>query len=368
MNIEAYITWIAFNSLVKMGDYVDEIYFYSSNENQQTPYWGLHSWDPDDAFQKCHHGGKDAYIDRFQMLYCLEGNMDVVFLRSKDMYSRFVQTLEELLEKRLNDQVILFFAEEQKKELNDVLNINNNSKNDDVAIGMLELRQMAKIPDNMAAFREMSSSLLYYIEQIRLSRRELFRVIGAFHSFNDTSEVGWKPVRLSAPAKCSNQNLSSLKLRVSERKYDQDARQEIVFEFENVSSVSGVLQIEIPLDMNVVYKFNETYSEKYLPVPVEKETRALCWTNATLPGDTINMNATDGGFLTTTTLPKKSCIAGEAINVTAKFTNEAVTFTMKETRTDTSTRDKIFLSLYHGFWHSFSRAFGDAQYARILTC
>ena len=368
MNIDAYITWIAFNSLVKMGDYVDEIYFYSSNENQQTPYWGLHSWDPDDAFQKCHHGGKDAYIDRFQMLYCLEGNMDVVFLRSKDMYSRFVQTLEELLEKRLNDQVILFFAEEQKKELNDVLNINNNSKNDDVAIGMLELRQMAKIPDNMAAFREMSSSLLYYIEQIRLSRRELFRVIGAFHSFNDTSEVGWKPVRLSAPAKCSNQNLSSLKLRVSERKYDQDARQEIVFEFENVSSVSGVLQIEIPLDMNVVYKFNETYSEKYLPVPVEKETRALCWTNATLPGDTINMNATDGGFLTTTTLPKKSCIAGEAINVTAKFTNEAVTFTMKETRTDTSTRDKIFLSLYHGFWHPFSKAFADVQYARILTC
>ena len=365
MNIDAYITWIAFNSLVKMGDYVDEIYFYSSNENQQTPYWGLHSWDPDDAFQKCHHGGKDAYIDRFQMLYCLEGNMDVVFLRSKDMYSRFVQTLEELLEKRLNDQVILFFAEEQKKELNDVLNINNN---DDVSIGMLELRQMAKIPDNMAAFREMSGSLLYYIEQIRLSRRELFRVIGAFHSFNDKSEVGWKPVRLSAPAKCSNQNLSSLKLRVSERKYDQDARQEIVFEFENVSSVSGVLQIEIPLDMNVVYKFNETYSEKYLPLPVEKETRALCWTNATLPGDTINMNATDGGFLTTTTLPKKSCIAGEAINVTAKFTNEAVTFTMKETRTDTSTRDKIFLSLYHGFWHPFSKAFADVQYARILTC
>jgi len=68
-------------------------------------------------------------------------------------------------------------------------------------------------------------------------------------------------VRLSAPAKCSNQNLSSLKLRVSERKYDQDARQEIVFEFENVFSLSGVLQIEIPLDLNVVYKFNETYSE-----------------------------------------------------------------------------------------------------------
>jgi len=77
------------------------------------------------------------------------------------------------------------------------------------------------------------------------------------------------------------------------------------------------------------------------------------------------MNATDGGFLTT--LPKKSCIAGEAINVTAKFTNEAVTFTMKETRTDT-TRDKNFLSLYHGFWHPFSKAFADVQYARILTC
>ena len=31
-------------------------------------------------------------------------------------------------------------------------------------------------------------------------------------------------------------------------------------------------------------------------------------------------------------------------------------------------RDKIFLSLYHGFWHPFSKAFADVQYARILTC
>ena len=45
MNIDAYTRWIAFNSLVKMGDYVDEIYFYSSNENQQTPYWGIQAWD-----------------------------------------------------------------------------------------------------------------------------------------------------------------------------------------------------------------------------------------------------------------------------------------------------------------------------------
>ena len=363
MNVDAYIRWIAFNSLVKMGDYVDEIYFYSSNENQHTAYWGVHGWDPDDAFQKCHHGGKDAHTDRFQMLYCLEGNMDIVFLRSKDMYSRFVQTLEELLARNINDQVVISAAEEQKKELNEVLNINNNSSNDDVSIGMLELNQIAKIPNNMAAFREMSNSLLYYIEQIRLSRRELFRVVGAYHSFfNDEGENGWKSVRVSAAAECA----SPLKLRVSERTYDRDARQEIVFEFDNLPSRSDVLEIEIPLDLNVVYKFNETYAETYLPVPVEKETRALCWTNATLPGDIINMNATDGGFLIEGG-PKKSCIAGEAVNVSAKFTNEAVTFTMKETQTNT-TRDKIYLSIYHGFWHPFFKAFADAKYARILKC
>ena len=36
---------------------------------------------------RCKNGGKDAYIDRFRMLYCLEVSMDVVFLRSKDIYS-----------------------------------------------------------------------------------------------------------------------------------------------------------------------------------------------------------------------------------------------------------------------------------------
>ena len=372
MNIDAYTRWIAFNSLVKMGDYVDEIYFYSSNENQQTPYWGIQAWDPDDMMQECHHGGKDAYIDRFRMLYCLEGSMDVVFLRSKDMYSRFVQTLEELLKNSVSDRVVVSSAKEQKKELKNVLNINNNSSNDDVSIGMLELRRMAKIPDNMSAFREMSNSLLYYVDQIRLRRRELLRVVGAFHSFNDTSEDNnllWKPVRVertAAGVECSNEK-SPLKLRVSERAYDRDTRQEIVFEFDNVSSESTI--IEIPIDLNVVYTFNETYWEKYLPVPVEKETRALCWKNATLPGDIINMNATDGGFLTT--LPKKSCIAGEAVNVTADFTNEAVTFTMttvNKTKTDTTNRDKVMISIYHGFWHPFFKAFADVKYARIIKC
>ena len=127
--------------------------------------------------------------------------------------------------------------------------------------------------------------------------------------------------------------------------------------------------IEIPIDLNVVYTANETYWEKYLHVPVEKETRALCWKNATLPSDIINMNATDGGFLTT--LPKKSCIAGEAVNVTANFTNEAVTFTMttvNKTKTDTTNRDKVMISIYHGFWHPFFKAFADVKYARIIKC
>ena len=191
-------------------------------------------------------------------------------------------------------------------------------------------------------------------------------------NINDKSEDNnllWKPVRVertAVGAECSNEK-SPLKLRVSERAYDRDTRQEIVFEFDNVSSESTI--IEIPIDLNVVYTFNETYWEKYLPVPVEKETRALCWKNATLPGDIINMNATDGGFLTT--LPKKSCIAGEAVNVTANFTNKAVTFTMttvNKTKTDTTNPDKVMISLYHGFWHPFFKAFADVKYARIIKC
>ena len=40
------------------------------------PSFGLHAWDPDDAFQSCHHNGENAVDDPHGLLYCAEGDLD----------------------------------------------------------------------------------------------------------------------------------------------------------------------------------------------------------------------------------------------------------------------------------------------------
>ena len=381
VDIDAYLRWIAWSSATSMGDYVDEIYFYASAEgNLNKRYWAIQAWDPDDAFQKCHHNGIDAIFDPFGMLYCLEGSMDVVFVRSTDMYERFVETLETILKKSLTDEIAIACGEEQKEELKKVL-IVGSKDNDDVSKGMLELRrQVNSLQTNKAALNEMSFSLLYYIDRLRRRRRELFRIISGFKSFKNRQQKGeekvnkmWASVRVESTPECTTTNNDDkqqqqlLKIRVSERIYDKEERQEIVFEFANASSSS--ITIEIPLDLRVVYKFNETYSEKYLPEPVEKEIRVSCWAKEYKPSSYINLNATFGDEIFAS-----SCIAGEddnERNVTVTFTNKSMTFTLLSlngTKASSTVAENYFVSVYHGFFHPFFSKLAGVEYARILSC
>ena len=63
VDMDAYLRWLSFNSLIKMGDYVDEVWFYASDETRDEfgIFFQLQAWDLDDAFQECHN--KKAFIE-----------------------------------------------------------------------------------------------------------------------------------------------------------------------------------------------------------------------------------------------------------------------------------------------------------------
>lgn len=96
VDVEQYLRWLALMTLVHSGDYVDEAWFFASEELLGATPWrfAMHAWDPDDSFQSCHHGGENAIVDPHGLLYCAEGDLDKVLLRSPEMYAAFVDTLE----------------------------------------------------------------------------------------------------------------------------------------------------------------------------------------------------------------------------------------------------------------------------------
>ena len=96
MDLDGYLTWLAFQTYFGNGDYVDELYLYASAEADGW-YWRALGWDPDDLISACHHGGQHAFDDPHGILYCAEGDLERALLVSDEVYAGFVDALERLL-------------------------------------------------------------------------------------------------------------------------------------------------------------------------------------------------------------------------------------------------------------------------------
>ena len=94
MDIDGYLRWMALNTFLRSGDYVDEAYFYASKEANDQWYFRMHGWDADDLFSPCHISGKHALLDPHAILYCAEGDLDDGLLSSAVLYERFIDHLE----------------------------------------------------------------------------------------------------------------------------------------------------------------------------------------------------------------------------------------------------------------------------------
>lgn len=104
MNFDQFLRILAFQTLMGNGDYVDEMIFYSTEavrEGQKREWFQVMAWDMDDLFSACHHGGKHAIEDPFNILYCAEGNIEKAVMLDASVYARYIELLEELMDEQL---------------------------------------------------------------------------------------------------------------------------------------------------------------------------------------------------------------------------------------------------------------------------
>lgn len=98
-DVDQVLRWVALNSLLENGDYVDEVWFLGT-EARGAPgrtFFTISAWDMDDLFSSCHGGGGDAMHDPRGLAYCVEGRLETAILRDPAGYERYVAALEEVI-------------------------------------------------------------------------------------------------------------------------------------------------------------------------------------------------------------------------------------------------------------------------------
>jgi hypothetical protein len=103
VDLDNYLRWLALQSFFQCGDYVDETFFYASDESG-APYFRNLGWDTDDLFELCHHKGKYAYRDVHELVYCAEGTLDQALGVSSSLYHRYAEVLAELMHHELDPE------------------------------------------------------------------------------------------------------------------------------------------------------------------------------------------------------------------------------------------------------------------------
>lgn len=103
MDLDQYLRWIALMSLLQSGDYIDEVYFMSTEvtgpDAGARDYFSISTWDQDDIFKTCHNGDLFALLDPHGLLYCAEGRLEHALLGEPEVYARFAEVLEQTLER-----------------------------------------------------------------------------------------------------------------------------------------------------------------------------------------------------------------------------------------------------------------------------
>jgi hypothetical protein len=122
LDLDAYLRWLALMTYFQCGDYVDEVFFYASDEAAASGwYFRTLGWDADDLFSACHHEGMNALADPHGILYCAEGKLDRALLVSPQIYGRFAKLLQELMAAELAEDQISRELSEIHDELVELL-------------------------------------------------------------------------------------------------------------------------------------------------------------------------------------------------------------------------------------------------------
>ena len=104
IDLEQYWLILATASVLQNGDYVDEIWIFSSEElmpdGALRGRYRFAAWDPENVFARC-HSKKFAFDDPHGLSYCAETALDKAILSDPLAYEGFAEVLEELVEEKL---------------------------------------------------------------------------------------------------------------------------------------------------------------------------------------------------------------------------------------------------------------------------
>lgn len=96
MDMEMYMSWLAFNYFVRNGDYTDEVYFcISPKENR----FKIIPWDYDDIFAAEPHEGREAMRTMLgnKLIFSSEDLLDQKIAKDQFLYGKYLEQLERVL-------------------------------------------------------------------------------------------------------------------------------------------------------------------------------------------------------------------------------------------------------------------------------
>ena len=97
LDVEMYMQWLAFNYIVRNGDYTDELYFYIDAEDDR---FKIIPWDYDDILSTFPHEGleqRNAILDS-KLLFSSEELLDQIIATDDYLYSLYLAQLDIVIE------------------------------------------------------------------------------------------------------------------------------------------------------------------------------------------------------------------------------------------------------------------------------
>ncbi|NUQ72982.1 MAG: CotH kinase family protein [Polyangiaceae bacterium] len=164
IDLDAYLRWLAVNSLLQNGDFIDEAFFYASAENNAWFHRAM-GWDLDDLFSACHGGGGNAIIDPCGLTYCTEGLLDQALIRSPEVYQRYLAALGFVLD-ILTPERLAASMNAVRSELWEILN------DDETSAALVEMVQDNPAAVSVSAARADIESHMDEMLADAVSRRE----------------------------------------------------------------------------------------------------------------------------------------------------------------------------------------------------
>jgi spore coat protein H len=98
LDMQSYFRWLAFNYIVRNGDYTDEVYYYIKQGSDPAQF-DIIPWDYDDIFMREPHEGEETKrrILGHKLLFSSEDPLDREIAKSAYIYDRYLDELEETL-------------------------------------------------------------------------------------------------------------------------------------------------------------------------------------------------------------------------------------------------------------------------------